>query len=74
MLENSANVPGFSHPLNPQSNFYSYNWMNILRGSQSPGPQSGPALACPAIDYTCIFKRKSNKKTIKKYIEFYTYQ
>jgi hypothetical protein len=32
------------------------------------------ALACPAIDNTCIFKRKSNKKTIKKYIEFYTYQ
>jgi hypothetical protein len=26
-----------------------------------------------AIDYTCIFNRKSNKKT-KKYIEFYTYQ
>jgi hypothetical protein len=30
-------------------------------------------LAYPAIDYMCIFKRKSNKKTMKNlYIDFYT--
>jgi hypothetical protein len=32
------------------------------------------ALACPTLDYMCIFKRKSNKKTVEEYIEFYTYQ
>jgi hypothetical protein len=33
------------------------------------------ALACPAIDYTCIFKRKSNRIQLKNIIiEFYTYQ
>ena len=42
--------------------------------SKAGSAKRARALACPAIDYTCIFKRKSNKKTIKKYIEFYTYQ
>jgi hypothetical protein len=46
--------------------------IHVYTGKSKAGTAKlAQVLACPAIDYTCIFKRKSNNKTIKEYIEFY---
>jgi hypothetical protein len=39
-------------------------YMTYIEGNYTGKSKSGPALACPAIDYTCIFKRKFKLKKI----------